>query len=533
MHVIDRWRQKVMTAFDRFLEGSRRIEVLIALFAVLTACAAYRANDRESNSIICDHQSHVAETYELVQRQRHLDAAIEHERWSGRYNIATYRAAELGRAARDFSKKNGVGRDNAIAGLFDDEAQIEHGVARMIAPIQDFVNPRLGTIGALEARLRARSEQDVQDLGIPRNCPLSDTQSAVLRGDRYLDPFRRDVDDLHRNALDDARLVTFFVVVLAFLTLAEASQGVLRRASEIGVIAGIGASFIQAVRSSDKGLQSFLGEVAISLLILTCIACLVEQMRAAFADLDDAANASVPTSISADFHGLTDHEDADAVRKSVSRLSLIAISAFIVFQLAVVATVWYGAKTRQADTMPILVIALLLLVAIGLTSFKAISDIRTMSAVLWDSPERVEEVKRAFINAAATLIVIGVFAIITPWVARSVQHHRMEWMIGETVLGGIIVVFVFIFSSSRRLVAPPHPAARDLSSVRLTRSNPAKSTNASAADSEALAKDHSFKTFVAVMIEVVAVASAILTLFYLNEAGRSESLRNTGRKRPI
>ena len=178
---VARRRRWITDKFDSFAHRRTRIAVVMAIIAVLSAVSAYRASDEERKSATCDHQFGEAQTYELVQRQRYLDAAVEHERWSDRYQLATSRSDTLLRHADAIRETSRTGASGVSAGLFDVEAQIDGAVARAIRPVRDFTDPGLPAGGNLERRLRARAQQDVKDLGIANRCAVHDNFSTIAR----------------------------------------------------------------------------------------------------------------------------------------------------------------------------------------------------------------------------------------------------------------------------------------------------------------------------------------------------------------
>ena len=262
---VKRWWRKVTTTCDRFEDHRTRVRIAMAIVALLSAGAAFRATELERASVTCDHLSEAAQTYQLVQRQRYLDAAIEHQRWSRRYSVATHRADRLlGRADSIRHQIKLSGADVVTAGLFDEEAQIEHAVARMLIPVRNFTNPKLGNERDLDARLRVRAEGDVKEFGIPRTCPTNGGFTPDKNPEKYLDPLQTNVAYLHELAIKYATIVIGLVIVLMLFTLSRQFQRLLQSILEFSAMALLVVSAFIVVKYGDL-------EIIITMSVITIV----------------------------------------------------------------------------------------------------------------------------------------------------------------------------------------------------------------------------------------------------------------------
>ncbi|MDQ6941946.1 MAG: hypothetical protein M3169_05435 [Candidatus Eremiobacteraeota bacterium] len=259
------WRAGV-TTLDRLFDRKTRIAVAMAIVATLSAIAAYRASDEERKSSMCEHQLAEAQTYELIERQRYLDAAVEYERLSDRYAVGFQRSERLRRHA--LALRGAVRRSSTepAPGALDVEAELDLAVARTVEPVRDFTDPGLPARTTLERSLRARAEHDVRELGIPSRCAVNDDSrvkpsvgiASNPKDEEYLEPLHRHVEQLHAKSRSDAFAVVGFVIVLVLFTLSEVAIGAVRRVLEILAIAGIPVSFAAAVLQNDDGMARYL-----------------------------------------------------------------------------------------------------------------------------------------------------------------------------------------------------------------------------------------------------------------------------------
>jgi hypothetical protein len=257
--------------FDR----RSRIALVMALIATLGAATAYRASEEELKSSTCERKLSEAETYQLVQRQTYLNAAVEHQRWSESYDLHVNQGRRYARQA-DILRETTVRRaDDPDAAVLDVDAQLEFSIARTINPVREFTLPGLDPAVPLEKQLRARSKQDLVELGIANRCSPSDIQPSVANaagpdmGDDYLAPVRVQVELIHRKSVQDSFAVAAFVLVLALFTLSEVFEGHkdpktglrkhtrTRTVFEILAIAAIPVAVFNALRQSDDRLGSY------------------------------------------------------------------------------------------------------------------------------------------------------------------------------------------------------------------------------------------------------------------------------------
>jgi len=490
-------------AFDRVADRHTRIACVMAIVAALSAVCAYRASEEERKSSTCDHQFGEAQTYELVQRQRYLDAAIEHERWSDRYQVVTLRSDRLLRHADAIRETWRAGSNGASAGLFDVEAQIEGAVGRAIRPVRDFTDPLLPPGENLERRLRARAQQDVRGLGIANRCAVHDNfkpqaaatpaDTADATFDNYLEPLHRHVVSLHRKALDDASAVVGFVIVLVLFSLSEVFEKRTRRMFEVTAMVAIPIAGLYAVTRSDEGLPRYLLTPGLMLAGVFVLAWAVAEFYALrFSEPQNAGHAeprpgretSEPTFQPVDLHpepaialpvggvavsplgGMPRDATVDdtrggatsdaSLRNLVRAMKRDIAVVLLCLGLVLVAAV-YDFFAHETRTRWIFGAALLSLIVFTVAAWRIVNAMWRVRDVC--SPTTWTAVaKGPFAYVAFALVAAGVFDLGVPWVALIVERRSYEWF-DLTALAGLalLALWVRILDEIERSLRIPPP----------------------------------------------------------------------------
>lgn len=492
------WWRRIALVSNRFAERRTRrtlIAMAMAVAAALSAVSAFRASDEERKSTTCDHQFSEAQTYELVQRQHYLDAEVEHERWSDRYQLAMSRSDTLLRHA-DSIRETTRGGSNASAGLFDVEAQIENAVARTIRPVRDFTDPHLPEGANLERRLRTRAEDDVKDLGIANRCAVHDDASALPPRvpsdtsdptlDNYLEPLHRQVAFIHRKALEDALAVVGFVIVLVLFTLSEVCANGARLTLEIAATLGLPASWLFAVTRSDEGMKRYLLAPTITLIGLFLLGWFIRELMALRTsapgtrpeqpppandavegtfqpvDLDDertlaARDRTAAPSAAPSGTGPRSARQAPALTGARLKAAVRGVQIesgivlFILVLLVLIAGLEYLIHTTR--TWPIFTLALMSATAFGIVIWRTINTMSEARAARRPGANGIDAGKGVFGCAAAALVAVGLGVAGAPLVALIVERRSSGWLIIVGVACALLtaVVAVLLACSERRV----------------------------------------------------------------------------------
>lgn len=467
------WRE-ITRKCDRFEDRPTRIAIVMAIAAFLSAFAAFRASDQERKSVICDRQLGQAQTYELVQRQRYLDAAIEHQRWSDRHHLATSHSETLLQHATSIRATH-PGLVGGEAALFDVEAQLELAVARGIEPVREFTNPKLP--GAeeddLESRLHARAEQDVKDLGIAKQCAVHEQFRTVAAAapdatpdlpsdENYLEQLRADAASLHRKALDDAIAFLGFVSVMVLFTLSAAFERTTRSVLEVVAVLTIPVWVVFAVMRSDAWM-TWLLLIANTVIGYFVLAWLITQLfhlrrkealRTAHiksSAADDKGKRTSETTRSSGLPGvfskLADRPNTlrgpSAAGNNLRRVirGMEANIGGLLLSLAIVAFLAaYDYATHVTRIGTILVVVLLPIVII-IAAWRTVNAMRDVHATQASSPNRIDVSKGAFTDVTVAAVVLGVFVMLAPWVTLMVASGSAAWLRAMS-WGGVLLTIV-------------------------------------------------------------------------------------------
>jgi hypothetical protein len=555
---------------DRFEDGPTRIAIVMAIVAALSAVTAYRSTDEERKSAMCDRQYGQAQTYELVQRQRYLDAQIEHQRWSDRYELATFFSETLLRnATAGRARHPGLGGGHPA--LLDVEAQLERAVRRGIGPVSTFTDPGLsGGADDLEGALRARAEQDVKDLGISERCAVHEnvwwavtaaapSGTAHVTSENYLDRLHDDVSSLHRKALDDAVALLVFIIVLVLFSLSVVFENTTRRVFEIIAMIAIPISLIVAVTRSDEGMTLLLwvANTLIGLFLLAWVILKLHALRHSQTQRTDpvkpspAGDAAKPTFKSSPgsrlaryIKNLGDPNVPKAQRKAPAtdvtraiRRMEIAIGVVALLCLA------FGAAIAAHDFPPdsaahltrtaILVVALLPTIAFTFAAWWAVNAMEHVCAAQVQSQKGVDISKEPFVCVVVALVALGVFVIIAPCVAIVVEHGSFGWLPIVGSAGAVLVAvsiggLILIERWMRRRAPELHAAGQQsvaTAKLDLTvgdANSEALLADPSATTSPVLRTVHDpFSRLIVLLIAITALFSAGMTCLYTREAGQA------------
>jgi uncharacterized protein (UPF0548 family) len=522
----------------------------MAILATCSAASAYRASIEERKSATCEHQLGEAQTYELVQRQRYLDAAIEYQRWSDSYDLSLQRSSILLGQADAVRETRRVLPTDGDAGLLDVEAQIEASLRRTIEPVRDFTNPNLVPEANLERRLRARAKQDMKELGISNRCavhddpvPIASSSKPESTYDDYLDPLRQHVAALHWKATDDGIAVIYFVVVLVLLTLSDAVPQKARGWFQLAAAMAAPTAIWFALTCTDVGLRRYLITPSMIISALVILGWMLWQFADLRAGRPRPAQTETTANAAANENLRTDQANsAEALRRIVHSVDALLAGGYLA--LVIVAVLVYDevAVRHTTRTFPAFIAAGVLVLLYGAASWWLVEGIDRFRLLL-DLTTDVS--KEAIAYARTALTAVGAFVSVVPVTAFLIETQS-TWLgpLSATALGvalALATFFIIVSVSLRRRLhhdAGVEPLAVPERTVPATATLPKAvdevehdqhyEAELPGADDGSPVKDlysrghrTPFRDVVVFLIALTALCSAVLTALYTHEAGEA------------